>query len=309
MCDHFDLVAGSVRGQKLFQNSWICLVANDPESRVELSNMISIAIPDSMFLEDDDLREKTVKVGLVARSASIFGVERIYIYRDLSRNGDSDYDTAKVLFEYLETPQYLRKRLFGKRKELQFAGLLPPLRIPSHLKEYSTEANEVREAVIVLQNGELMADVGARQLALVEGRVHEGQRLTVRVISVDPLIARVVERPSQEYWGYEIRRAPSLARFLKSSSFELLIITSRLGVGIQTIWQDFCERCARAPRVLICFGSPESGIDKILKLEKAKVGDFPSIYVNIFPGQKVETVRLEEAILGTLAIVNLARWL
>ena len=268
--------------------------------------MISIAIPDSMFLEDDMLREKTVKVGWIARSAAIFGVERIYIYRDVSRNSESDYEIARVIFEYAETPQYLRKRLYGRRKELEYAGLLPPLRIPSHLKEYAVESNELREGVVVLQNGELMADIGARSLSIIEGRVHEGQRVTVRVTSVEPLTARLVERPTEIYWGYEIRRAPSLVRFLKSSNFELLILTSRLGVAVETIWKEFCQRVSSAPRILVCFGSPDAGVDKILKLEKSSVHDFSSLYLNTFPQQHVETVRLEEAILGTLSILNLA---
>jgi len=268
--------------------------------------LISIAIPDSLFLEDDTLREKTVKVGLIARSASIFGVERIYIFRDPSRNNDSDYELARTILEYAETPQYLRKRLYGRRKELEFAGLLPPLRTPPHLREYTVEPNELREAVIVLQNGELMADIGARSLATVEGHVHEGQRTTVRALSLDPLVVRVTAKPSDVYWGYEVRRAPSLARFLKSSNFELLVLTSRLGVTVEKIWEEFCEKCSTAPRTLICFGSPEAGLDKILKLEGAKISDYASLYVNTFPKQNVETVRLEEAILGTLAITNLA---
>jgi methyltransferase len=268
--------------------------------------LISIAIPDSMFLEDDTLREKTEKVGIIARSAAIFGVERIYVYRDESRDGENDYETARVIFEYAETPQYLRKRLFGRRKELEFVGLLPPLRIPSHLSETTVKPNEVREGVIVLQNGEMMADVGARSLAMVEGRVHEGQRVTVRVTSLDPLIVRMEDRASQSYWGYEIRRAPSLARFLKSSNFELLLLTSRLGTSVDKIWDEFCRKCSVAPRILMCFGSPEAGIDKLLKNEKARVSDFQSLYVNTFPRQNVETVRLEEAILGSLTLVNLA---
>jgi methyltransferase len=268
--------------------------------------MISIAIPDSMFLEDDSLREKTVKIGLIARSASIFGVERIYIYRDLSRNGESDYELAKIIFEYAETPQYLRKRLYGRRKELEYAGLLLPLRIPSHLKEYTVEPNELREGVVVLQNGELMADIGARELSLIEGRVHEGQRVTIRITSLEPLSSRLVERPSEVYWGFEVRRAPSFARFLKSSSFEVLILTSRLGLGVDTIWNEFCDKVRSAPRILVCFGSPEAGIDEVLKLEKSKVTDFVSMYLNTFPNQHVETVRLEEAILGTLSILNVA---
>lgn len=61
--------------------------------------MISIAIPDSMFLDDDSLGRKSVKVGQLARSAAIFGVERIYIYRDSSHDYESDYLFAKTLIE------------------------------------------------------------------------------------------------------------------------------------------------------------------------------------------------------------------
>jgi len=268
--------------------------------------MISIAIPDSLFLEDDTLREKTVKVGLIARSTAIFGVERIYIYRDSARNNESDYEIAKTIFEYAESPPYLRKRLFGRRKELEFAGLLPPLRIPSHLTESYPELNQTRESVVVLQNGELMADVGTNALAMIEGRVHEGQRVTARVISIDPLIVRAQEKPDNPYWGYEIRRAPSLARFLKSANFELTILTSRLGVSIEKIWADFCQKSVAAQRILVCYGSPDAGVDKMLKQDKAKISDFSALFLNTFPGQNAETVRLEEAIFGSLSILNLA---
>jgi len=271
--------------------------------------LISIAIPDSMFLEDETLREKTIKVGEIARSVAIFGVERVYIYRDLSRNAEDDYRTARAIFEYLETPQYLRKRIFGRRKELEYAGLLPPLRIPSHNREYAVEPNEVREGVVVIQNGELMADIGAKTLALVEGRVQDGQRLTLRVTSADPLIVRIADKPVDEYWGFEVRRAPSLARFFTSANFELTVLTSRLGVEVEKMWKEFCEKCSSSQRILVCFGSPEMGIDAILKKENERVSNFPSLYVNTFPCQNVQTVRLEEAILGTLTILNIARQL
>ncbi|MDA4111787.1 MAG: methylase, partial [Thaumarchaeota archaeon] len=186
--------------------------------------MISIAIPDSMFLDDDTLREKTVKVGLVARAAAIFGIERIYIYRDSKKNHEADYEVSKIIFEYAETPQYLRKRIYGRRKELEFAGLLPPLRIPSHMRESIPKLDETREAVIVLQNGELMADIGTRELALIEGRAQEGKRAAIKVLSLNPLKVAVIQRPVDVYWGYEIRRAPSLGRFLKSANFELTIL-------------------------------------------------------------------------------------
>ncbi|MDG7001850.1 MAG: methylase [Nitrososphaerota archaeon] len=271
--------------------------------------MISIAIPDSLFVADDTLRDKTIKVGEIARASAIFGVERIYIYRDSSRNYDSNYDTARTIFEYMDTPQYLRKRLFGRRKELEYAGLLPPLRTPNHSVIASAKLGDVRDGVIISWNGELVVDLGFKELARLEGRGQEGQRLTFSVISVSPLVVKNTQKPSDLFWGYEVRRAPSLVRFLKSVNFDLIVLTSRLGRSVAEIWNDFYKSCDGAAKILICFGSPEFGVDKFLKQDGAKVLDFDCMYLNLFPGQNTETIRLEEAILGTLALVNLAKQL
>ena len=78
-----------------------------------------------MFLEDDILREKTVKVGLIARAAAIFGVERIYIYRDPKKSHESDYEVAKIIFEYAETPQYSEKETLRTEKGARICGVAP----------------------------------------------------------------------------------------------------------------------------------------------------------------------------------------
>ena len=51
------------------------------------------------------------------------------------------------------------------------------------------------------------------------------------------------------------------------------------------------------------FGSPEKGIYEILS-ENIKKTQNANIY-NFFPNQATETVRLEEAILGTLSALNI----
>lgn len=269
--------------------------------------IFSIAVPDSLFSDEDTLRGKTIKAGQIGRAAAIFGVERIYIYRDASRNFDRDYETAKQIFQYMETPQYLRRRLISRRTELEFAGLLPPLKIPHHLKESTAIQGEIREAALLMQNGMLMADVGSKELAIFEDHGQPGQRVTIQVTSTKPLTVRLTESPQDIYWGFEVRRAPSLARFLRSASFELLIFTSRLGENIAENWNDLSSRLKAAERVLLCFGSPEEGVDFMLKEDNASVKDFPkALYLNFFPYQKVATVRLEEAIIGCLSIINLA---
>ncbi len=58
----------------------------------------------------------------------------------------------------------------------------------------------------------------------------------------------------------------------------------------------------------MCFGSPDSGVDVMLSQDSASFEDFfpKSFVLNTFPSQNVGTVRLEEAILGSLSILNIA---
>ena len=273
-----------------------------------MPHLISIAVPDSLFIDEESLRGKTAKAGQIARAAAIFGVERIYIYRDASMNYDREYETARQIFEYAETPQYLRRRLIGKKSELEFAGVLPPLKIPHHMKDARVREGEIREAVLLMQSGELRADVGAKESAIFEGRGQAGQRVTVEIQSTNPIKAKQRARPEDTYWGYEVRRAPSLARFLRSASFDLTILTSRLGDALVDKWSELYSRSSTATRTLMCFGSPDAGVDKMLKQDHTSLSDFPTaMHLNLFPFQQVATVRLEEAVLGALSILNVAQ--
>ncbi len=269
--------------------------------------MICIAIPDSSFVDEDSLRGKTIKSGYIARAASVFGVERIYIYRDPSGNFDRDYDIARAVLEYAETPQYLRKRLVRKRSDLEFVGLLPPLKIPHHQKSPEIALREIREAALVEQNNQLMADVGARELADFEGKGQAGKRVTVEVSSISPLKVESSSKPHTVYWGYEVRRAPTLGRFLRGADFDFIILTSRLGKPLNQFLHEFEEKVKGAKKVIVCFGSPDKGIPELFKLEHASEADLRNaLMINAFPHQNTETVRLEEAIFGFLGILNLS---
>jgi methyltransferase len=56
---------------------------------------------------------------------------------------------------------------------------------------------------------------------------------------------------------------------------------------------------------LVVFGSPEKGVHEIIGGRMNKVQNARSL--NFFPDQATETVRLEEALLGTLAIINASK--
>ncbi len=82
-----------------------------------------------------------------------------------------------------------------------------------------------------------------------------------------------------------------------------IIITSRKG---KTATKEQIAKYTKSDQaVLIVFGSPEKGVQEILRgkmnnVQNAKI-------LNFFPDQATQTVRLEEALLGTLAIINAQR--
>jgi predicted SPOUT superfamily RNA methylase MTH1 len=66
---------------------------------------VSIAIPASIISDTPHLREKTSKIGLIARAASIFRVDEIIVYPDnVKTNQQRDQEFIALLLRYLETP-------------------------------------------------------------------------------------------------------------------------------------------------------------------------------------------------------------
>ncbi|WP_048058327.1 putative RNA uridine N3 methyltransferase [Pyrococcus yayanosii] len=252
-----------------------------------------VFIPDSLLEETHDPKLRAYKVGQIARAAAIFGVEHIWIYRAGGRDGRF----IKTLLEYAETPQYLRKRLFPLMPELRYAGVMPPLQIPSHKPKESPRIGEIREGFAYRKGKKLFADIGLDRPALVKGVAQEG-RGTFKVISVKPL--RVVPTKPEGYWGYKVHLTRmTLAKTLKKANLDVVIATSRKGVDVRradvTLEGD----------VGIVFGSPRRGVMEILR-EFNEDYEF-DVILNTIPGQKTKTVRTEEAVLATLAVLNLMR--
>jgi len=116
---------------------------------------LCIAIPASVVSDTPHLREKTSKIGMIGRAAAIFRVDEIVIFPDSPRDiQKTEMDLVSTLLSYLETPQYLRKSLFKLNPDLQYAGILPPLRTPHHPLNHRTKelrVGEFREAVTLSQ--------------------------------------------------------------------------------------------------------------------------------------------------------------
>ena len=136
---------------------------------------LAIAIPISIISDVPHLREKTLKIGLIGRAASIFRVNEILIFPDVPGSSQQrDRNLMVSLLSYMETPQYLRKHLFKIKPELRFAGILPPLRTPHHplgKRIKDLKIGEYREgAIISITNSGSIVDFGVERPGLISGQ-------------------------------------------------------------------------------------------------------------------------------------------
>ncbi len=245
---------------------------------------LSVAIPSSALINETDEKIKIYKLGIIARALAIFRVEEVIIYRDPILD---ETELIKEVLEYLETPQYLRKELIPLSRTLRFVGVIPPLAIPSH-KSKHLKIGELREGVVkkVAPDGTRWVDIGVDALAPLKCEEPRGARVTVRVVSKTPLL--VEKAKPEEYWGYRVREA-ELEEVLRRKD---VIVTSRKGR---------VPRPEEVRKGTFVFGNPKEGVPEIMK----RMGIEMNVETwNTIPMQGVRTVRLEEAILCTLSIVN-----
>jgi predicted SPOUT superfamily RNA methylase MTH1 len=274
---------------------------------------LTIAIPASVISDTPHLREKTAKIGVIGRAAAIFRVDEIMVYRDsLKTEQDKDLDFITLLLRYLETPQYLRKRLFKIEPRLQYAGILPPLRTPHHPvggKTRDLRAGEYREGVVLSESKEgLLVDVGVEQPALLREKQHAlGERLTLQVVKaagrVEVQSASRTDVP--EYWGYTVCVERSLRRAVEMVGADFVLGTSRKGNTVDKVAIEIGSRWSGANIVLVVFGAPAKGLYEIAADEGFRVGKLFDFVVNTVPLQGSETMRTEEAIFASLAVLNL----
>jgi predicted SPOUT superfamily RNA methylase MTH1 len=270
---------------------------------------ISVLLPASLAADAPDLRQKTVRVGLIGRALAVFRVRKVCIYADDDPNvkdQSAEAELIAILLRYMETPQYLRKLLLPHTEKLRYAGLLPPLRTPHHpLKGERTRPGDYREGVVVeVGKNQSLLEIGLPERAVIPEKLRAGQRLTVKLgkRSGDQIPATPVDRTEiPEYWGYEVLLVKSLAEGLKVLKADCCIGTSRRG-------QDLCAAQAierENPRsIAVAFGGPYAGLFEICERQGVDANKLFDVIINTIPNQGTATVRTEEALIATLAVLN-----
>ncbi len=282
-------------------------------SRALTEKKLAIAIPASIVADTPHLREKTFKVGLIGRAAAVFRVNEVIIFRDNPwQKQGKELKFVSTVLAYMETPQYLRKKLFRLTPELRYAGILPPLRTAHHPltdKARHLEIGEIREAVVVsVTEKGVFVDIGVEKPAFIpEARLMVGKRVTVKIVKRDKTLEAILVKPKDisKYWGYQVTTYNlSLGQVLKKRRFELVIATSRFGKPLQKKLEQLKRKWAKAKKALVIFGSPKEGLYEIAKRENLNLDEIVDFVVNTIPNQGTETVRTEEAILASLALFN-----
>jgi predicted SPOUT superfamily RNA methylase MTH1 len=258
-----------------------------------------------------DLRQKTFKVGLVGRALAVFRVNGVVIYNDHDpnvQNQSSELELIATLLEYMETPQYLRKLLFRRRRELRYAGILPPLRTPHHaLANEKNREGDFREAVVLhADDRRSILELGLREKGVTNIKLEVGQRLTVRLLRrLDGdkfLVVPSAREETGEYWGFKVLRAENLRDALSLVRADYILGTSRYG---KNIYESMSAIKGSNPKSMaIAFGGPFSGLYEICKRQKVAPEKLFNVIVNTIPEQGAATVRTEEALLATLALIN-----
>lgn len=274
---------------------------------------IMVALPSTTIAEANSLLEKTVKVGFIARALSIFKVTDLFIYRDESWNVDERKLLGK-LFNYIACPQYLRKKVFPLDPDLKYVGIMPPLNTPNHPTEKDLkDVPEItyREGLVVGKKGKgYLVDVGLKRplILYTSEELRRGERIILKIVKKKETIELYkVERSEVPYYfGFEVHVTDLNLKGIISSfkNQALIIATSRYGRDVHKEYLNLITKMGKYNRVLLLFGSPFKGLYDIARSEGFNLEDEVDMVLNFIPYQGTKTVRVEEALYSTLAIMN-----
>jgi predicted SPOUT superfamily RNA methylase MTH1 len=272
-------------------------------------NSITIAIPASMVSGLNNLRDKTIVLGQLGRAAAIYRVDQIIIFEDQP----NESLLMKYILGYLETPQYLRKNLFNKRPELRYAGTLPPLKTPHHKTEeklFQVKVGNFREGIVIGGSGfNYLVDIGLDELLNIRGKPPaKGTRVITEILQIEPKLSgrNVKKKNIPEYWGYDLRGSRGkLSDLVDNPEWDLTIGTSKTGRKFSFISERLEIDWANAKKTLIVFGSYKEGVYEIILREGRIAEEMFDYIINTIPEQGTETVRTEEAVISTLAVLNI----
>jgi predicted SPOUT superfamily RNA methylase MTH1 len=280
---------------------------------------VTVLVPSSLVREAEDKREATRKLGSVARAATVFRADRLVVFPDGEGERRWGAGFVETVLRYAATPPYLRKEEWDRRGELEYVGVLPPLHTSPRTGSGSEGPGSIRQGLVteVGPEGRVRVNCGVQHpisLPVPSGvEVEEGERVTVRISSREPVRARLVDEPLP---GFRVERT-DLSAALARDDAGLRVATSRHGRPLTVDRLGEVTRRVEADGTTVVFGAPGRGLPEILGVPSDRVGgdDPPAIapdapgrfdlWIDAIPNQGSETVRTEEAVFAVLACLTL----
>ncbi|SEH53214.1 MULTISPECIES: RNA methyltransferase [Halopenitus] len=278
---------------------------------------LTICVPSSIVREAEDEREATRKLGTVARAAAVFSATRLVVFPDREGERRRGGGFVEAVLRYAATPPELRTDLWGRRDELAYVGVLPPLRVPSRTGS-PPDGDESTTQGLVTEVGpdgrvRVNSPLGEHPISLLvpDGMsVEQGERVTIRVSSREPVRARITGKPED---GFQVVSA-DLPDVLAAG--ELAIATSRHGEALSVSrLAELAPTVHGADDVVVAFGAPGRGLPEILGVRPEDVTAAAGgpvepdpgfdLWLNTIPNQGSEVVRTEEAMFASLASLTL----
>ncbi len=274
-----------------------------------------IAIPSSFTENLSSTLQRSFAVSNLARAAACFGVRRIYIYPDPLSTDRTTYKDVVKLLKYLVTPPYLKKILFEFEDSLAYVGALPPVKLPLfqekvRIKDIEYPIYRVGYTFARKRGDVYLIDVGLDKPVAVKGR-RPPPIAMVRIVknAQKYLIGELVEddevREKGLYKGYSVLRSRESIVSLIRKYRGVKIGLSRYGDYIGSLnLSKIREDIVNKGKTLLVLGSHSYGLREILSYYSVEPEDLFDYYINLVFDQKVETIRVEEAVWIALSIMD-----
>ncbi|WP_449463198.1 putative RNA uridine N3 methyltransferase [Tardisphaera miroshnichenkoae] len=270
---------------------------------------LSIVIPDTSLSTHENPIDFTIRAGFLARYSAMANVHRIIIYReDVSKDARAGKD-LETLLKFCVIPPYLRRRVFPLTNSLRYAGLIPPLSIPTHPQTKRIAPGDVRVAFIedkkAVVDEEKLAELASVEGALVAPPGIKGLTF-VKINSVKPLTAELCEPAA--YSGFYVELTHQGLRATLAQLNGLKIGTSRYGDDYRKALPLALKQAAKGEvkETFLVFGSPSSDLSEILEAQGSSAKGAFDFYVNMDPGQVLKSIRTDEAVPLSLITLNCA---